>query len=89
MSEDKLKRLKAEAQSLAKLLKQESVSSENAVVALRKLKDIFNQVNNMTQYAVLGRIRLDRLFVEGDLANNVELADCYSRFANLAEGLEV
>jgi hypothetical protein len=89
MSEDKLKRLKKEAQSLEQLLKKESGSSENAVVALKELEGIFNQVKNMTQYAVLGRIRLDRLFIEGDLASNIELADCYSRFANLAEGLEV
>ncbi|MBN1006544.1 hypothetical protein [Amphritea pacifica] len=89
MSEDKLKRLKTEAKSLEQLLKQEAVSSENAVVALNELEVIFNQVKSMNQYAVLGRIRLDRLFIEGDLANNMELSDCYSRFANLAEGLEV
>ena len=89
MTGDKLKRLKNEAQWLEQLLIQESGSSENAVVALKELEDIFNQVKNMTHYAVLGRIRIDRLFIEGDLANNVKLADCYSRFANLLEGLEV
>ncbi|EGQ7964899.1 TPA: hypothetical protein I7678_11205 [Vibrio vulnificus] len=89
MSEDKLKRLKTEVQLLEQILKQESSSSENAVVALKELEGVFNQVKSMNQYYVLGRIRLDRLFIEGDLANNIELADCYSRFANLAEGLEV
>ncbi|MBV1790846.1 hypothetical protein KQ940_22520 [Marinobacterium sp. D7] len=89
MSEDKLNRLKSEAVSLEQLLKQEAASSENAALALKELEGIFNQVKSMDSYAILGRIRLDRLFIEGDLANNVQLADCYSRFANLAEGLEV
>ena len=89
MSEDKLNMLKTEAQLLEQLLRQESSSSKNAVIVLKELESIFNQVKSMTQYSVLGRIRLDRLFIEGDLANNNELADCYSRFANLAEGLEV
>jgi len=89
MSEDKIKRLKNEAILLEQLLNQEVATSENAIVALRELEGVFKHIKSMGQYAVIGRIRLDRLFIEGDLANNIQLADCYSRFANLAEGLEV
>ncbi len=35
------------------------------------------------------RLRFDHLFIESELANNKELADLYSKFANLYEGLEV
>jgi len=35
------------------------------------------------------RLRFDSLFIEGELANNRELADLYSEFANLYERLEV
>ncbi|SMF48785.1 hypothetical protein SAMN02745866_03187 [Alteromonadaceae bacterium Bs31] len=34
------------------------------------------------------RLRFDHLFIESELANNKELADLYSKFANLYEGLE-
>ena len=89
MSDDKLKRLKSEALLLEQLLLKEAASSEDATVALRELEDIFNRVKSMDSYQIIGRIRLDRLFIEGNLANNAQLADCYSRLANLAEGLEV
>ena len=35
------------------------------------------------------RLRFDNLFIESELANNKELAELYSKFANLYEGLEV
>ncbi|WP_448556755.1 hypothetical protein [Thalassotalea montiporae] len=35
------------------------------------------------------RLRFDYLFIEGELASNTELADLYSKFANLYEGLEI
>lgn len=35
------------------------------------------------------RLRFDHLFIESELSNNKELADLYSKFANLYEGLEV
>jgi len=89
MLEYKLERLKKEAELLEQLLKKESESSENAAIALKALEGVFSQVKNMNQYCALGRIRLDRLFNESELGDNIELVDCYSRFANLAEGLDV
>jgi hypothetical protein len=89
MTEDKLSRLKKEATLLEQLLMQEATSKEDAKVALDQLSAIFNKIKCMNNYQAIGRIRLDYLFIEGELANNNELSDCYSRFANLAEGLEV
>lgn len=89
MSDDKLSRLKNEAKLLEDLLLKESTSCGDAIKALKELDAIFNKVKEMDKYQILGRIRLDRLFIEGELSENIQLSDCYSRFANLAEGLEV
>jgi hypothetical protein len=88
MVKDKLVRLKRESALLEKTLEIESTKNDDAKVALIELLPIFEKVKMMENYEVIGRIRLDYLFTEGFLANNSELSDCYSRFANLLEGLE-
>lgn len=89
MSDDKLSRLKKEALLLEQLLTKKAASINDAKTALDQLSEIFKKIKSMSSYQIIGRIRLDYLFIEGELANNNELADCYSRFGNLAEGLEV
>lgn len=89
MNRDKLESLKKEALLLENLLRSESASSESALVVLEQLECRFEQLKAMNTYKTLGRIKLDRYFIESELANNSQLADCYSRFANLAEGLEI
>ncbi len=89
MSLEKLKKLKEEATLLESLLIKESSNSEEAKQLLNELQSVFTQVRTMASYQLIGRLRYDRLFMEGELANNTQLADCYCRFANLAEGIEV
>lgn len=89
MSQEKLIHLKKEAALLEQLLKNQADNVHDATVALDALHVYFEKVKKMDRFELLGRIRLDRLFIEGELANNDEIANCYSRFANLAEGLEV
>jgi hypothetical protein len=71
------------------LLVQEAAYSDDAKTALKGLEAIFNEIKSISSYRTIGRVRLDRLFMDGELSNNVKLADCYSRFANLVEGLEL
>ncbi|CAA0102814.1 Uncharacterised protein [BD1-7 clade bacterium] len=85
----KLLRFKREAEILRKLLLQESPNSRSASEALDQLDSVFIDVREMEQYRTTGRLRLDHLFIESDLGNNKELMESYSRFANLAEGIEL
>lgn len=89
MSQEKLIRLKTEAALLKQLLENQAEDIQDAAIALDSLQVYFEKVKKMDRFEMLGRIRLDRLFIEGELANYEEIANCYSRFANLAEGLEV
>ena len=49
----------------------------------------FKKIDGMDDYQPLGRVRLVYLFLESELNNDKELFNCYGRFANLIEGIEV
>ena len=86
---NKLQKLKLESNNLRKLLKEEKKYINDAQYLLSELSPTFDQIELMTAYSPLGRLYFIRFLMESDLSNNTELFNCYGRFANLVEGLEV
>lgn len=89
MTTDKLHKLKAEKALIEQLLIKEMPNSADARAAYESLKPYFVKIDAMQSYKPLGRIRLERLFLESNLSKNIELFNCYGRFANLVEGISI
>lgn len=84
----KLERIKQEREALEKMLlsKKGNIFAQEAYEVLRPY---FEEIDKMTSFYPVGRIRLVRLFMESDLSTDEKLFSCYGRFANLIEGVEV
>jgi hypothetical protein len=48
-----------------------------------------SKIETMDHYEPIGKVRLVRLFMETDLSDDKDLFECYGRFANLVEGINV
>jgi len=86
---DKLNKLKQERDNLEKLLENATGDRADSLYLLKELQPIFSRIDVMTSYQPLGRIRYVRFVMESGLSDNTEFLNCYGRFANLVEGLEV
>ncbi len=85
---NKLDKLKKERRFLeSKLLAKRN--NKAAKEAYDALQPFFKKIDGMDDYQPLGRVRLVYLFLESELSNDKELFNCYGRFANLIEGIEV
>lgn len=84
----KLDDLKKERLELEMLLLGKK-NSKAAVEVYKALSPYFMEIDRMVKYYPIGRIRLVRLFLESELAEDKCLFSCYGRFANLVEGVEV
>ena len=82
-----IKKLKLEAKTLEKMLS--ASKSSFAADAYDSLKPYFSKIQTMDHYKPIGKVGLMRLFMETDLSNDKSLLECYGRFANLVEGLDV
>ena len=84
---NRLSRLKATSALLQELLNNsKSIHSQEAI---NELNIFFKEIENMESYYPIGKVRLLRLFLETDLSADTELLNCYGRFANLIEGVDV
>jgi len=84
----KLESIKRERKLLEEMLLERQDNSA-AVEAYNALRPYFKEVDKMTSYYPIGRIRLVHLFLESDLGEDDDLFSCYGRFANLIEGVDV
>lgn len=84
----KLESIKKEREALEKMLLSKK-GNAFAQEAYEALVPYFKEIDKMTSYYPIGRIRLVRLFMESDLSSDQKLFACYGRFANLIEGVEV
>ncbi|WP_297532604.1 hypothetical protein [Thalassolituus sp.] len=82
-----LKRIKLEAKTLESMLL--ASKSRFAPEAYESLKPYFSKIETMDHYEPIGKVRLVRLFMETDLSDDKDLFECYGRFANLVEGINV
>ena len=89
MADCRLTALKKERALLEQLLIEAKKNCKDAEIVLDELKPYFVAIDNMKHYQPIGRITLERFFLESQLSNNMMLFNCYGRFANLVEGLVI
>ena len=89
MKDNKLLKLKNEAELLEQLLSIEAKESDLARQVLTQMKSVFERVRVIDEFTPLGRIGWDYVFIERELSKKRELSECYFRFACLAEGIDL
>lgn len=87
MSTDQLAQLKKERELIESLLMDEEKTNTEATELLKVLEPYFSEIDAMTTYRPIGRLKLERFLLESELSKNLKLMNCYGRFANLAEGI--
>ncbi|MEO3681794.1 hypothetical protein ABHN84_05730 [Shewanella vesiculosa] len=85
---NKIDQIKKERKDLENMLLAKS-NNKAAKDVFEALQPFFEKIDSMKSYHPIGRIRLVYLFSESDLSNDKDLFNCYGRFANLVEGVEV
>lgn len=83
--------LKRSAEALETELNYAAKNSEEARELISQLEPFISEAKAVVSITDFGfrRLRFDRPFIEGPLAENHGLSNAYAKFANQFEGLEV
>ena len=82
--------LKESARKLEAELWKASQTSTEATILLQQIAPFIAEAYSVTSISTFPfrRLRFDHPFIEGSLADNVQLSNAYANFANQFEGLE-
>lgn len=89
MSDKKLTELQGEALELERKLTELSDNNDEAKVALNYLTPYIRTSLLMEKYEPMGDLKIDYLFIEGELSKYEELTECYFRFSVLSQGINL